>query len=668
MISVQRLRQKIGGKYFTFPSRTFKYTQLPTSPPHIRLLKLLGIGNIALRPLLVDIVIVSYSDILDYIALSYTWGDQEKTEVICTPDGQLPVTANLNDALRRIFYEHGSQTYVWADAVCIDQANHKEKETQLLRIPSIYANAKIVAAYIGDNKPYSDEEDNILRNIVTKIAKFNLKDDFEKLGYFGDPGTGNLPHDASWLALRNFLARPWFRRTWIIQECVLAKNLRVYWESEYSLDWETFKKICVFVRLSGTPMFPMRFDPDDEPHEDSIKGLTCLSEMVLIKGGWENDDKSDLFELLQKTRLAESTLKLDKYFALLGLAKDAARLAKERLQPDYTASFADISIRFSEYFLRSEPANLGRFLRHAQPRKPDSTLPSWIPDWTQPIFMVRPVGLSDSRLSSQFTPRFSLKSSLSASVLRVIGFSLGAIDMVGHDPWTAGKDVPQKVQAAMDDIWFHGDREVLKPYSTEEHISEVLWRTFTCDIFFENIDPLYHQLTGGQNALLEDSLSAARELFDATPRFSDEERHQRMQDWRVPAYEIVLGKFCEVIRGRRFAIIRRNETPPSNNELKNDEYQSNYYVAMAPVTAQEGDTVVLIMGTEVPFVIRKVTRPHEPATKQGNKQTEYLPTKRQEDTYTLVGECYVHGVMRGELFEGRDAASSNYDWREFHLV
>ena len=52
-------------------------------------------------------------------------------------------------------------------------------------------------------------------------------------------------------------------------------------------------------------------------------------------------------------------------------------------------------------------------------------------------------------------------------------------------------------------------------------------------------------------------------------------------------------------------------------------------MGMFPKTAQAGDIVFAPMEANVPFVVR-------PA---------------ENGLYTLVGECYVHGVMYGEIAE-----------------
>ena len=51
------------------------------------------------------------------------------------------------------------------------------------------------------------------------------------------------------------------------------------------------------------------------------------------------------------------------------------------------------------------------------------------------------------------------------------------------------------------------------------------------------------------------------------------------------------------------------------------------YLGLGPVYAEPGDEVWVVSGAHVPNLLRP------PAA----------------ETYTLVGECYVHGLMRGEV-------------------
>lgn len=53
--------------------------------------------------------------------------------------------------------------------------------------------------------------------------------------------------------------------------------------------------------------------------------------------------------------------------------------------------------------------------------------------------------------------------------------------------------------------------------------------------------------------------------------------------------------------------------------------------------ARKGDLVCILHGSEVPFVIRK---------EAGGK-------------YLLIGECYMHGIMEGELLKIKNATNKD---------
>jgi hypothetical protein len=56
-------------------------------------------------------------------------------------------------------------------------------------------------------------------------------------------------------------------------------------------------------------------------------------------------------------------------------------------------------------------------------------------------------------------------------------------------------------------------------------------------------------------------------------------------------------------------------------------------MTLLPPGTKTGDLVFVIFGASTPFVLR-----------QGD----------QAEVYQLVGECYVHGFMDGEMFENQE--------------
>jgi hypothetical protein len=57
---------------------------------------------------------------------------------------------------------------------------------------------------------------------------------------------------------------------------------------------------------------------------------------------------------------------------------------------------------------------------------------------------------------------------------------------------------------------------------------------------------------------------------------------------------------------------------------------------MGPGNMQQGDEIHIAAGGNCPLVLRPVNNPQSPST---------------NPRYTLVGDCYLHGIMDGEAAE-----------------
>jgi hypothetical protein len=81
--------------------------------------------------------------------------------------------------------------------------------------------------------------------------------------------------------------------------------------------------------------------------------------------------------------------------------------------------------------------------------------------------------------------------------------------------------------------------------------------------------------------------------------------------WRSDLATECFGNFRRTCAGRRFFITKKG------------------YFGMGPAQLAEGDQVYILAGGKVPLVLRPVL-------------------ESQPNTFELVGDCYVHGVMDGE--------------------
>ena len=89
----------------------------------------------------------------------------------------------------------------------------------------------------------------------------------------------------------------------------------------------------------------------------------------------------------------------------------------------------------------------------------------------------------------------------------------------------------------------------------------------------------------------------------------------------------------EAQRGRRFALLRGG------------------MLALVPSDSEPGDHIMIVEGARVPFVVRSVVSSPEVAQLQAGHDSR---------RFELVEDCYVHGIMDGEMLlrggaEGEDA-------------
>ncbi|OTA93654.1 hypothetical protein M434DRAFT_395471 [Hypoxylon sp. CO27-5] len=115
-----------------------------------------------------------------YAALSYVWGDPEVTKDIIVNGIMLPVTTNLESALRQFrktgfpkgcLEDIGEITQLWVDAICINQKDTKERNHQLTLMASIYNNATSVLSWLGlPDENHHDLQFQTIRELMCALA------------------------------------------------------------------------------------------------------------------------------------------------------------------------------------------------------------------------------------------------------------------------------------------------------------------------------------------------------------------------------------------------------------------------------------------------------------------------------------------------------------------
>ena len=188
-------------------SITYSYSSLPLGHDGIRLLRLIPNKDetAVIKCQLFDYTLESGKQTHLYEALSYVWGDPNKTVPIFIGEHRFNITENLHTALLHL-RNHSIERIIWVDAICIDQANEQEKAHQIQYMTKIYGQANHVIIWLGEAADNSDQAFEDIRAAA--------EDEF----------TNSLIEEMSQKAILKLLERLWFRRIWVREQ--ILDNIR----------------------------------------------------------------------------------------------------------------------------------------------------------------------------------------------------------------------------------------------------------------------------------------------------------------------------------------------------------------------------------------------------------------------------------------------------------
>ena len=319
----------------------------------VRLLTLLPEN--ASQAIEVELKTVSLHHDLNYAAISYCWGGpQAKRRSIRCNGRNLEVTDSLYGALSCLRSETMHQT-LWADAVCINQSDVNEKNTQVPLMGTIYRRASHVYVWLG------------------KLKKINVR-----ALRWAEQLTGRNPtlHIPAGVHLYRTLSRPWFRRVWVIQEIAMSGDRAVILASPTDMiSWPDFIRGCKLMvtgisNEKGNLSYALKLEEARKKLSASLTKSATLDPLLIV---------------LTTYRWFEATDPRDKIYALLGITRTDA--LSQRIHIDYSISFQELCRRLACVHLQWS-GNLSLLsMPSFFPRSPTSnhaTLTTWQPDWSMP--------------------------------------------------------------------------------------------------------------------------------------------------------------------------------------------------------------------------------------------------------------------------------------------
>ncbi|KAL7624134.1 hypothetical protein AAE478_005691 [Parahypoxylon ruwenzoriense] len=233
-----------------------------------------------------------------YTAISYTWGDENESEPILLNGQLFYIRPNLWSCLYHIgrAARNSSWRYLWVDAICINQDDIAERNSQVREMDQTYCRALYVSVWLGLGAQSHPS---------TTSAQ---------------AGQGN-PFD--WRdSIADLASHSYWTRKWTIQEFMLGRCIEVYPGDNRRVDWEVFHhemysrlsdrlRMISFNSFAAAPFLMAR--------TDNLYPFTYHSLHVLIEKHCRTACKDPR----------------DAVFALLGLVPHEERRLLIKFFPDY---------------------------------------------------------------------------------------------------------------------------------------------------------------------------------------------------------------------------------------------------------------------------------------------------------------------------------------------
>lgn len=581
-----------------------------------------------------------------YEALSYTWadaeGDSSATDTLILEGRPVAITHNLNRAIRNIFLGK-PETAFWVDALCIHQIDVVERSSQIGKMKDIFEKAGRVNAWLGDEHNNSKLAFQTLRDILVT----GVQEVFRNLEWERFPDLEEEAHQKA-LSLVMLFRRSYWARLWIVQEAALAKDLILYCGSD-TLAWATMENAVYDLRVHVNFLLEIFMQKDIAPYIMILAVAESAKYLFSFRAIDPNLKQACFGSLLVNNRYKLCTDPRDKVYGLLGLASSKVQ---EKLAVRYDRSTAEVYIDATTLVIEEEK-DFSVVVENKRPRAFDRTadmhygLPTWVSNFHNKY------GREHRGLISQFSDAWrgaakstTLVANIKHRVLTVRGIKIGHITALGNkmpEYITFDYHFPPVIKTLYQ--WWLiylsiGGKTIL---GDEDCFVNVI----KCGDWYRKewrFDS-WSSFSGEKKAALGEGEGGSEDETPSTQLQYENEIRLNAEKTRY-CLNIVMGVYEREDKSLR-PLLGPEIHPTDPKEIQQAE--SNIWLAtmtttnrrfmavgshcgLAPMCAEVGDIIVVVLGSSVPIVLR------ERATSIGGG-------------YLNIGDAYLHGFMEGRAVE-----------------
>ena len=619
----------------------------------------------------------------DFVALSYVWGDPTAKCAIYIGESSVLVPVNLEAALRQLRNHNRVQQgfRIWIDALCINQADLVERAIQVLRMKDIYARAWRVVVWLGPKAKNSDlammairflslqsQEKEPLHGLYHRLDRYIIR---MPCFQWKHAHTRIRMRQTVLRAIYHLLTRSYWRRLWIIQEVALAARQSpvlcgdscILLDDVYNAlqfiqrDGAVFGRYIIYsVKGGGTARRewgPTKEDTYTVSEKLWKRPVAIIEAQPERKVPAAQMGYSGAFGVLLLSLEAFSSDERDRVYGLLGLPCLAGVVD---ISPDYNCDPVEIFTAFSKSLFMSGDLNglsltrstippIGTWYfkppHFSRPRAPKLVcrhrtvnqgcrhgLPSWVICFSCPPNLALPLPRGFSALPTKpniarpfFRDRFLM---VQGVVFDTIS-TLSAFHATESD-----RKYPQ-----------NGPRRT-STYGSESATREVFWRTIVANTDRSNQPAPMEYCTVLEPSIwnigihgVDDNIYGLKDFYHRNKSLMifNQTLSQLIYGPKVTRIQKLKKQLRTTGRLLRETPLQRDATLRAMRVLGWRRLVTTYggYLGLVPAGAIVGDVIAVIMGCDVPLVLR--------------------PVMGETSRFTLIGECYVHGIMSGEVAE-----------------
>ncbi|KAH8745951.1 heterokaryon incompatibility protein-domain-containing protein [Hyaloscypha finlandica] len=518
---------------------------------------------------------------------------------------QWPVTTNLDAALR--YLRHGSEVrIIWVDAICIDQSNIEERNHQVPLMKAIYSNAVAVQVWLGSPSKGSDGAMEILKQNFQGIPLPEAK-----------VGDSLLQDDDLWSVIE-LMRRPWWTRTWVRQELILSKRVFIHCGFN-SISWNEMK---VDHLLKGRAQLLKevhgRFNSKTvNQFNDCLDFFVQIDDMARFSERSSDPTVYDPAMLLALGRQCNNSDDRDSIYGFLGLM---GQNFQRKIKPDYKLSTPEVYLDAAiQLALCSNSLICLSLTKYSA--KNVRWLPTWVPSW-QPLGTLEAqvwdrrvrnlIGHEIFSACGENTLEFQV---VDGRILKVSGVKLDHVLSDGIAGCSEALFGTEQI-SAMQQEWRYLcgiNMHNRSNYVAGGKATNAFWRTLVND---KHVKEDFITRRRCQKEDCKNYRTWVDELGDSDTPY-----------WKSVHAQNYHSNFTEACLGRRFFVTKKG------------------YFGIGPAELEEGDEIYILAGGKFPLVLRP-------------------SPESQPNTFELVGDCYVHGVMDGEAVTERTQRSGQSPWKK----